>query len=93
MTPRYIFSLVLGLDLCGWCVACEGVGAVSGFEVYRVGGIGSEQFAFAHVEFEVVLCSSVLDEVENALCGGCRLGQYDGVICIGQVEELVFLAL
>ena len=52
-----VFSLVLGFYLCGWCVACERVWAVSGFEVDRVDGICSEQFAFAHVEFEVVLCS------------------------------------
>ena len=66
-----VFSLMLGLDLLGWGGACEGMRAENSLEVDRVGCIGSEQLTFSHVEFEVVLCSSVLDEMENSLCSGC----------------------
>ena len=34
-----------------------------GFKIDWFGGIDSEQFILAQVEIEVVLCSSVLDEV------------------------------
>ena len=48
-----VLGLVFDFDLCGWRGACEGVWAVRGLEEDWVCGIGSEQFAFSHVEFEV----------------------------------------
>ena len=50
-----VLGLVLDFDLNWWVEACECGRIRCGFEVDSVGGIGSEKFTLAQVEFEVVL--------------------------------------
>ena len=50
-----VLGLVFDFDLNWWVEACECGRIWCGFEVDSVGGIGSEKFTLAQVEFEVVL--------------------------------------